>query len=203
MVPHMCVATSPRLDNALEEGEETCVPKARDAQGAAIGHGEAVGTIGSSQPASQDVARALRGHVTVAVSDPLSGSLARAPSGSRMSTARSSSTAASRGSSGRHRPRRRTAPVRTCGPLPAGHPGSGSVRNRPPAGAQGRSGGVLRYCALSLHFVRRRSRAPVGRYRPAIGASSHRRARAPANADSAPRSVACGVVPRGAMVRPT
>ena len=58
----MCVATSPRLDNALEEGEETCVPKARDAQGAAIGHGEAVGTIGSSQRASQDVARALRAH---------------------------------------------------------------------------------------------------------------------------------------------
>ena len=74
----------PILDDALDEGEETFTLKLMNARGAAIGDGEATGTIENSDPLQQmwlsRFGRTVAGHVTDAVSD----RLANPPSGAQV-----------------------------------------------------------------------------------------------------------------------
>ena len=69
----------PILDDALDEGEETFTLKLMNARGAAIGDGEATGTIENSDPLQQmwlsRFGRTVAGHVTDAVSDRLANPL--------------------------------------------------------------------------------------------------------------------------------
>ncbi|MCY4549598.1 MAG: hypothetical protein OXC28_14625, partial [Defluviicoccus sp.] len=72
----------PVLDDALDEGEETFTLKLMNARGAAIGDGEATGTIENSDPLQKlwlsRFGRTVADHVTAAVSDRLANPLAGA-----------------------------------------------------------------------------------------------------------------------------
>jgi len=72
----------PLLDDAIDEGEETFTLKLMNAVGAAIGDGEATGTIENSDPLQKmwlsRFGRTVADHVTGAVSDRLSGPLSGA-----------------------------------------------------------------------------------------------------------------------------